>query len=209
MTLQQAPRSYFAGFVEPGRANPPPGSTSLEPYQPGKAPVVLIHGLYSDPQSWADLINDLRAAPRFTQQNQIWVFRYPTGQGFLQSAAALRRELRAAVDTLDPAASDPALRQMTLIGHSMGGLVAKLQVAHSDELVWSRLANRPLEEIVTTPSTRAFLAQTCYFVPSPNVRGLSSSLRRTADRCAPAPSSGRGRHCLWNPRPSRRHCTSS
>jgi pimeloyl-ACP methyl ester carboxylesterase len=169
VTLDQAPRSYFAGFIEPGRANTTARLHFLEPYQAGKAPVVLVHGLYSDPLSWADLINDLRAVPGFAERYQIWVFRYPTGQGFLQSAATLREELRAAVETLDPAASDAALRQMTLIGHSMGGLIAKLQVAFSEELVWSQLANRPLEEIVTTPSTRAFLAETCYFDPSPHV----------------------------------------
>jgi hypothetical protein len=163
--LEDAPRSYLAGFIEPGGTATAAKLAFLEPYQRGKAPVVLIHGLFSDPQSWADLINDLRAAPGFTQRYQLWVFRYPTGQGFLQSAAVLRRELQAAIAGLDPACRDSALRQIVLIGHSMGGLVAKLQVAHSEELVWSRLANRPLEEIVTTPSTRAFLAEACYFDP--------------------------------------------
>lgn len=163
--LEDAPRSYFAGFIEPGGATTAAKLALLEPYQPGKIPIVLIHGLFSDPQSWADLINDVRAVPGFTQRYQLWVFRYPTGRGFLQSAADLRRELPAAIAALDPACRDPALRQVVLIGHSMGGLVAKLQVAHSEELVWSRLANRPLEQIVTPPSTRAFLAEACYFDP--------------------------------------------
>jgi len=169
LTLEQAPRTYFAGFIEPGRANTTARLHFLEPYQPGKVPVVLIHGLFSDPLSWADMINDLRAAPGFSNRFQIWVFRYPTGQGFLQSAAKLRAELRAAIHAIDPSEGDPALKQITLIGHSMGGLIAKLQVAYSEEFVWSRLANRPLEEIVTTPITRAFLAETCYFDPLPNV----------------------------------------
>lgn len=164
-TLEEAPRSYFAGFLEPGRETTMARLTCLSPYQPGKIPVVLIHGLFSDPQSWADLINDVRATPGFMQRHQLWVFRYPTGQGFLQSAAVLRRELRAAVDSFDPACQDPALRQMVLIGHSMGGLIAKLQVVHSEEIIWSRVANQPLEQIVTTPATRAFLAEACYFDP--------------------------------------------
>jgi pimeloyl-ACP methyl ester carboxylesterase len=141
----------------------------LDPYQPGKVPVVFIHGLFSSPEDWADAIGHLRAAPGFADRFQIWAFRYPTGQGFLQSAAALRLQLRAAVNTLDPQRTEPSLHRMVLVGHSMGGLIAKLQVTYSDELVWSRLANRPLEEIVTTESTRAFLAETCYFDPSPDV----------------------------------------
>jgi pimeloyl-ACP methyl ester carboxylesterase len=169
LTLEEAPRSYFAGFIEPGGATTTARLNLLEPYQRGKVPVVLIHGLFSDPQSWADLVNDLRAAPGFAERFQLWVFRYPTGQGFLQSAAALRTELRAAVEELDPGHGDPALHRIVLVGHSMGGLIAKLQVTHSDELIWNRLANRPLEDLTTTESTRAVLAETCYFDPSPDV----------------------------------------
>jgi hypothetical protein len=168
-TLEVAPRTYFAGFIEPGQATTMARLTLLEPYQPGKVPVVFIHGLYSDPQSWADLINDLRAARGFLDRFQLWVFRYPTGQGFLQSAAALRTELREAVCQLEPQGGDPALHNVVLIGHSMGGLIAKLQVTCSEDLAWSRLANRPLDEIVTTERTRALLAETCFFDPSPDV----------------------------------------
>lgn len=167
--LEAAPRSYLAGFIEPGGATQP-RLTFLEPYQPGKAPVVLIHGLFSDPQAWADMINDLRAAPGFMQRHQIWVFRYPTGQGFLQSAAVLRRELKAAACALDRDQEDAALHNITLIGHSMGGLIAKLQVSYSDELIWSRLAKQPLDEIVTTEATREFLAEASYFDPLDSVQ---------------------------------------
>jgi pimeloyl-ACP methyl ester carboxylesterase len=141
----------------------------LEPYQPGKIPLVLIHGLYADPLSWADLVNDLQAVPGFAEKYQIWLFRYPTGQGFLQSAADLRRELRAAIEQCDPDRRDGALRHTVLVGHSMGGLIAKLQVTHSGDRIWNRLASRPLSEIVTTDTTRQFLANICYFEPSPDV----------------------------------------
>jgi pimeloyl-ACP methyl ester carboxylesterase len=168
-TLDEAPRSYFAGFVEPGGAATSARLSFLEPYQTGKIPVVLIHGLFSDPLSWADMVNDLRAVPGFSERFQLWVFRYPTGQGFLQSAAALRRELRAAVSQFDRTGSDPALHQIVLVGHSMGGLIAKLQVTDAGEIVWSRVANRPLAEIVTTEPTRTLLAELCYFDASPDV----------------------------------------
>ena len=170
--------SYDCRSIEqPHQADLSPGATRsdaaelefLEVYQPGKVPVVLVHGLFSEPQSWNKTVTYLRSNAAFVERHQIWTFRYPTGQGFLQSAAALRQELRAAVDRLDPGRQDAALRRMVLVGHSMGGLIAKLQVTHSEELVWTRLANRPLVEIVTTPATQAFLAQTCYFDPSPDV----------------------------------------
>ena len=169
-TLQSSPRTYFAGFVQPGAADDPSQLAFLEPYQKGKPPVVLIHGLFSDPQSWADLVNDLRALPGFCNRYQIWLFRYPTGQGFLRSAAELRQELQTAIKTCDPGGTDPALREMVLIGHSMGGLLAKLQVTHSDDKIWRRLANRLLEEINADETTRARLAAACFFEPLPQVR---------------------------------------
>ena len=201
MTVKEAPRTYLAGFIEPGRAATTARLGFLEPYQPLKTPVVLIHGLFSDPQSWADLVNDLRAAPEFAQRHQLWVFRYPTGQGFLQSAAALRRELRAALAELDPARGDSALQNAVLIGHSMGGLVAKLQVTYSDEHVWSRLANRPLDQIATTDQTRALLAEICYFGPSPDVARV---IFMASPHCGSLPSGacfGQGASLLVEPSP--------
>jgi hypothetical protein len=58
---------------------------------------------------------------------------------------------------------------MVLIGHSMGGLIAKLQVTYSEDRLWRTLANRPLEEILTTDQTRAELARLTFFDPTPHV----------------------------------------
>lgn len=169
VTLDHTPRTYFAGFIEPGSGITRARLNMLEPHQRGKIPVVLIHGLFSDPLSWADMINDLRATPGFLDRYQIWVYRYPTGQGFLQSATVLRNELRAAVTMLESKQADPALHRMVLVGHSMGGLVAKLQVTHSETLIWDQLANRPLETIVATEPARSFLAENCFFDPNPDI----------------------------------------
>ncbi len=200
-TIDEAPRSYFAGFIEPGGAAAMPRLNFLEPYQPGKTPVVLIHGLFSDPLSWADLVNDLRATPGFAEQYQIWYFRYPSGQGFLQSAAVLRRELRAAVDQLDPNRGDTELRRIVLVGHSMGGLIAKLQVTHSDDQVWRRLANRRLDEIVATDEARALLAETCFFEPVPDVARVIFIATPHAGSLASSGLVGRGASLLVEPSP--------
>jgi pimeloyl-ACP methyl ester carboxylesterase len=200
-TLEEAPRTYLAGFVQAGSGSMTTRLTFWEPYQPGKVPLVLIHGLFSDPLSWADMVNDLRATPEFAERYQIWLFRYPTGQGFLQSAAALRRELRAAADALDPERRDEALRRMVLVGHSMGGLIAKLQVTHADELVWSRLANRPLEEIVATEEARTLLAETCYFDPSPDVARVIFIASPHAGSLRSSGLVGRGAALLVEPSP--------
>ena len=79
ITLENTPPTYFSGFVQPGQASAQAKLRFLEPFQAGKIPVVLIHGLFSDPESWADLVNDLRSRPSFVNQFQLWAFRYPTG----------------------------------------------------------------------------------------------------------------------------------
>jgi pimeloyl-ACP methyl ester carboxylesterase len=146
----------------------------LEPYQPGKIPVVMVHGLLANPAAWMDMANDLRATPGFSERFQLWGFRYDTGDPFLASAGRLRGDLSRAVATVDPGGVDPALSQIALVGHSMGGLVSELQACGSEDRLWNAVANRPLAAIVTTPETRAVLQEMFFFDPQPNVRCVIS-----------------------------------
>ena len=61
-----------------------------EPYQRGKIPVVFIHGMYSDPVTWVETLNELKAQRDLYDRYQFWLFRYPTGGAVLESAADLR-----------------------------------------------------------------------------------------------------------------------
>jgi hypothetical protein len=162
-------RPFLTGFLTPGATEDAPKLTMLEPYQPGKIPVVLIHGLLSDPLTWVDMVNELRSDPTLSRGYQFWTFRYPTGQSFLRSAADLRRLLAEAVATSDPCGADPALRDMVLIGHSMGGLVAKLQVVDSRNHLWNAAARVRFDQIRGSEEERRKLAEIAFFRPSPFV----------------------------------------
>jgi pimeloyl-ACP methyl ester carboxylesterase len=72
--------------------------------------VVLIHGLDEPGGIWDDLLPALTAAGY-----AVWEFRYPNDQGVDRSAEYLAKHW----PTLDPS------RPVALIGHSMGGLVAR------------------------------------------------------------------------------------
>ena len=39
------------------------GAYAIDPYQPGKVPVVLVQGLWSSPGVWLPMLNALRADP--------------------------------------------------------------------------------------------------------------------------------------------------
>jgi pimeloyl-ACP methyl ester carboxylesterase len=168
--LKDTPRKFTEGFLDPGDADVKPKLFMMEPYQRGKIPVVFIHGLWSDPVTWVDAVNDLRAQGDICRQYQFWFFRYPTGKGLLESAAELREKLLLARESFDPAHQDAAMDRMVLVGHSMGGLVARLQVTYSYDILWRYAAKGPLETVRTTPAMRERLRRAFYFDPSSSVR---------------------------------------
>jgi pimeloyl-ACP methyl ester carboxylesterase len=186
---------WFLDFIRPGNDPVRNGLYMREPFQPGKIPVVFIHGLASDPLTWSEFENVFRATPAIFSRYQFWYFRYDTGDPFLGSAARLRQQLAAIRQTFDPWRCDPSMAQMVLIGHSMGGLLAQLQVTYSGECVWQAAATQPFETIITDPATRADLAAAFFFQPSPDVSRVvyiatphrgSSQATRTAGRISSA-----------------------
>jgi pimeloyl-ACP methyl ester carboxylesterase len=170
LTISLSPNSPVRAFVRPDSANARAQLVMVEPYQPGKIPVVFVHGLLSDPTTWITLGNGLRREPWFRERYQIWAFRYPSGMPFLVSAATMRRELNAAVAMSPGAAEDPAVQQMVIVGHSMGGLVAKLQVTESGADLWNLVANRPLDAIQAEVADRERLREVFFFAPLPFVK---------------------------------------
>jgi len=158
------------GFFRPG-ADPEreAGLICLEPYQPAKIPVVFVHGLLSSPDTWSDMVHELRRRPDIGDRFQFWAFGYPTGVSFLRSAARLRQELSETVARLDPTGSDPSLRHIVLVGHSMGGLVSKLQVTESGPWLWSAVSDVPFDSICSDELTRERLRSALFFRPHPCV----------------------------------------
>ncbi len=168
--VNEAPRQYLRGFTAPSDTSVQPKLTMLEPYQPGKIPVVLIHGLYSDPITWADMINDLRSQREIYDRFQFWAFRYPTGGDLMTSTVALRQTLLLIRQTYDPQHADPAMNSMVLVGHSLGGLVAKMQVTSSYDLLWREAAVQPFSALRAPPELQARLARGFFFQPVPMVK---------------------------------------
>jgi hypothetical protein len=115
------------------------------------------------------MVNELRTRPDILQHYQVWAFEYPTGDSFVRSARTLREDLANALQRLDPQGQDPALSRIVVVGHSMGGVVAKLQITSSQTLLWNSFANRPLNQIVASDETRANLARLVFFEPQPAI----------------------------------------
>jgi len=157
-------RRSLQGFASPA-ATTETGLLAADGFRPGKIPVVFIHGLMSDALTWDETIAQLKTDPQIAADYQFWTYRYPTGQSYLQSAAGLRSELADTLDRLDPQRHDPVLHQVVLVGHSMGGLIAKLQVTSSRDLIWKTISDQSIQQVVDDPAMRADLSKAVYFVP--------------------------------------------
>ena len=162
-------RRGWKGFAHPLSATDKMGLDFAEGYQPGKIPVVFIHGLLSAPLTWHNTIAALSSSSKITDKYQFWTFRYPTGETYLKAAADLRTALSDSRVSFDPAGSDTALDQMVLVGHSMGGLVAKLQVVPSENRIWKAFSKVPIEELSLSQDDRSELQRIVSFEPLPFV----------------------------------------
>jgi len=159
-----------AGLLRPDKTAAVSGLYMLEPYQPGKIPVLMVHGLWSSPLTWMEMFNDLRSDPNIRSRYQFWFYLYPTGQPFWYSAAQLRQDLAKVRTAVDPAQREGSLDQMVLVGHSMGGLISKLQVVESGNQFWDAVATKPFHLVKASPETREVLGGTFYFHASPSVK---------------------------------------
>lgn len=157
-------------FLSPGNFANVAGVYLLEPYQPNKIPLVLVHGTQTGMLDWSDLFCDLRANPSFNAQYQVWLFTYPTGAPYLRTAHILRTSLQEARATFDPACADCALDQMVLAGHSQGGMLVKPMVTWSDDKVAHAVFRVPFNQLTLTAEERELLTNYLFFEPQPYVK---------------------------------------
>jgi pimeloyl-ACP methyl ester carboxylesterase len=85
------------------------------------------------------------------------------------SAGILRDDLMNQVRTLDPDGKDPALRQMIIIGHSQGGLLAKLTATDTGDKLWQLISKTNIDALNIDVPTRELLRSNFFFKPLPCV----------------------------------------
>lgn len=172
-----APLAYLAesvdpstGLIRPDQVLPRKGLVLLEPYSPDKTPVLMIHGLRSNPLIWMDLTNDLMGDDTLRDAYQVWHFSYPTGLPFLYAAFVLRDQLEELCYTLAlETGLDLNANPAVVIGHSMGGLVAKAIAIDSGDVLWRTVFPHPDAELAGSRHDLELARQTLILEPSPLV----------------------------------------
>ena len=94
-------------------------------YQAGKVPVVFIHGLLGVPGQWSVMLDRLSGEPAIRARYQFLTFRYDSLRSIAESGSLLAQALDEASRRFDPEGRDHCFDRVVVVGHSMGGLVAK------------------------------------------------------------------------------------
>jgi pimeloyl-ACP methyl ester carboxylesterase len=173
LSLEESPvwEQEITGFFSGGtRTRFATQLASLEPYRPGRFPVVLVHGTASSPARWAEMLNDLTNDQRIGKNFQLWFFTYDTGNPIPYSAMQLRDAVQEAIQKVDPQHRDPALQHAVVIGHSQGGLLTKLTAVDTGDRLWNVISKKPLEDMDISQDEKDLFRRMLFIKPLPFVR---------------------------------------
>ncbi|RYF76978.1 MAG: alpha/beta hydrolase, partial [Comamonadaceae bacterium] len=142
----------------------------MQPWNPDRRIVVMLHGLASSPEAWVNVANEVMGDETLRQNYQIWQVYYPTNAPLALNLRHIRAALQQALAQLDPAGTAPASQHITLVGHSMGGVLSRLLVSRSDDQLWQLLPPEARGTQARRQLEREGLADYLSFEPLPGVR---------------------------------------
>ena len=131
----QALRSLFGGAEGLTR----PHIYLMQPYDPKRRTIVMLHGLASSPEAWINVANEVLGDETLRRRYQIWQVYYPTNAPLPLNNLAIREAITQTLAHFDPQGRAEASRNVTLIGHSMGGVLSRLLVSSSGDVLWDAL----------------------------------------------------------------------
>ncbi|WP_296194815.1 MULTISPECIES: esterase/lipase family protein [unclassified Psychrobacter] len=103
----------------------------LEPYDPDKRVIIMLHGLASSPATWVNLTNDIFNDDKLRNNYQVWQIFYPTNLPILENRYQIQKLINTTYEKTDPTGQNIASKNSVIISHSMGGIIARMML--SDE----------------------------------------------------------------------------
>ncbi|GLQ47222.1 alpha/beta hydrolase [Dyella lipolytica] len=141
----------------------------MQPYDPNRLTVVMLHGLASSPEAWINVVNEVMGDDQLRRTYQVWEVYYPTNVPVAVNLAQIRRALDDTLHHFDPSGRAVASNHIMLIGHSMGGVIARLLVSSSGDKLWSVVQARPGLSEAAKQKLRQRLTPYLQFQPMPQV----------------------------------------
>jgi pimeloyl-ACP methyl ester carboxylesterase len=135
----------------------------LQPYDPNKTVVLVVHGLMDSPATWTPLIIKLRSYAEIRKNYQFWFYSYPSGYPYPYSAAIMREQLDAIEKRF------PLRKPMVIIGHSMGSMIGRLMITDSGGRIWENYFGKPPEKVSIPAPYKRMLEEAFIFRHRPEV----------------------------------------
>ena len=142
----------------------------IEPFDPRRIPVLLLHGLTSSPLVWRNVATDAMENPLIRENFQFWYAFYSTGVPVPQSAALMREKIALIRRLGDPHGISLASKNIVIVGYSMGGLIARVLATDMGDRLWSAVSKKPFDQVKLQPDDREKLRQWIFWKPVPGVR---------------------------------------
>ncbi|MEO2035325.1 MAG: alpha/beta hydrolase [Planctomycetaceae bacterium] len=156
-------------FIRPDKAESLQGLYMMQPWDPDRIPVLMVHGVWSSPMTWMEMFNELQSDPVLRDHYQFWFYMYPTGEPLTFALADLRDDLDELQQRCDPQQRNEKLDQMVLVGHSMGGLLSYLMTVDSDDTLWNSVSQTPVAELQADAGTQDEIQRVFFFESDPSV----------------------------------------
>ncbi len=104
----------------------------LEPYDPNKRIIIMLHGLASSPATWISVTNDISSDSELRNNYQVWQIFYPTNIPILENRYRIQELIESAYKINDPNSQHIASQNSVLIGHSMGAVIGRMLVSNQN-----------------------------------------------------------------------------
>ncbi|MDB6007087.1 MAG: alpha/beta hydrolase [Prosthecobacter sp.] len=165
-------KAMVQGLFRPERFLSDQGLYLQEPYRADKVPVVFVHGLMSDPHIWENAVLALMADPEIGRRVQCWCFMYPTGLPVANSAMRLRKGMEDARKTFNPRDTDAGFNHTVMVGHSMGGILTRMQVQDAEEAYWRTWFRVAPSKVPLDGETSRLLREALLFKANPHIKDV-------------------------------------
>ncbi len=149
------------------------GLFAIDRLEKNKIPLVFVHGLMSNPRTWAQMVNILLNDPDIRHNYQMWLFTYSTGNPVLYSAYLLRKSLQESKADFNTPEALANFNQMFIVSHSMGGLLAKTTIQNTGAQLKDKfLPAAVMAKKKLTPEQQQFVMNMLVFEQLDFVKGI-------------------------------------
>lgn len=139
----------------------------MQPYDPNRRVIIMLHGLASSPEAWINVANEVLGDETLRKNFQVWQVYYPTNAPLAFNQHEIRKAIQDTLKAFDATGEHRASKDVVLVGHSMGGVLARLLVSKSGDRLWKPIVKTYGLEGERKEQARKKLRNYAWFKPMP------------------------------------------